>query len=1340
MSPPSPIEEDTALFPKKSRYIKTDKPRPFRCPICTRGFVRQEHLKRHQIAHTRERPYLCVLCGRCFARRDLVLRHQTKLHPTLNQSNTNNTNNYSSNLDSTGIVTLDNNNNNNKDSNNGSSSSSGTSNNINNNIINNNNNIIAMFDESLQEDLNQLNPSLKQDNIENGILKIVGNTETILPVGLGKKIKKKILSNKTKTTTTTTRKQKSSSVPQSLTDLPNDAPLGQNDSFSASGPPLNYTKITKNTPKSKASFSFTQQQQQQQQSVESIKPFAPKPQPNIINGILNNTTAATTATSHTNSTITNINDSSSENIVPLDFINSSTLPLKEVSRRNVINSSVNGPNGIGPPPLHLNSQHQFLKVDQYGMLDQDPFSIPSSRMSSAQSQPLIHNPINNSNNNNNSGYMNHMHNIDSNRTPSLYPPSTVHMDTLSMGPLNNGSTPQNMSTRMNLNAFEYQSSDTNPSSTYLPYGQMWVSTDRNIKTPVTNFFTLESQSNISNTNRDIPTTVTSTTTNNNTTDTEDLFEDPWINKLLSNNLTIDFKVDPKNFNNIGFYPSSSLKSTSSSSCSSISSVSLTNENANMQKDFSSNLFEGISAYFTSRQLDISEAQKESLNLQKEVTNLQTDPSSLNIDPNLAPMNSVSNNICGINANQANNTGKDDTLRLSFDAKQTSSMMPTSNSAVNTFQELVGPSVNNTKQYPINQKMVPVSSGTGLNVGKYIIFDDQLRNFIIQENKLSDDIFPTVNQLNDYINLYHLEFGIFVPFIHISSLHPSQDNYPLLTAMAMIGALYAFRSPHTKILSNITMAQLTKHLQHLQKGTQPMNSHGDNPLIPIWILQTMTLVNVLGVFNNNGKLMREMNTYMMSLINLILKYNVNLPLEQFMEPPDIMLLPTEKQLSAMFKYFILAQERIRLCHSILLLSNLFASLVGLQCGFHSIDLKCGVPTIYEDLFECSDPIQWYQILQRRAIIIDSKLSLIQLANGNQLYENCLSYLTSGDPFFFQNAKLSKSTMLSLLVSIHEKISTERSNCISQLLRDTNVKGGVITSNLTVPRIDQYWKAYFRPSIEIIIQYWEKLFIKNGGILDINAITIPMIDRDPLIKIIIPYYIFAKMRVCLDLAYVTNRIWLKDWTNMNILLDEISYDWNTLREIIEYCIYIIESWISMVIAVRKIPSRNFTEKGGYRTPITTITTLFAAVCIISEYLKRVENWATNINTRHGPAVTLESVDRTLYLKIFMTLKKVQNVLLSSRKSMKSYLEFLQIQTKQHFNNLSELDDANEIDLVTAPNVTVEQLANLIDKLKLSSRALYLGVRILGDYPVWPIVMVFAHALQSRAIFNVSSGQHV
>lgn len=70
----------TQPIPKKSQQIRTDKPRPHVCVICTRGFARLEHLKRHERSHTNEKPFQCAACGRCFARRDLVLRHQQKLH------------------------------------------------------------------------------------------------------------------------------------------------------------------------------------------------------------------------------------------------------------------------------------------------------------------------------------------------------------------------------------------------------------------------------------------------------------------------------------------------------------------------------------------------------------------------------------------------------------------------------------------------------------------------------------------------------------------------------------------------------------------------------------------------------------------------------------------------------------------------------------------------------------------------------------------------------------------------------------------------------------------------------------------------------------------------------------------------------------------------------------------------------------------------------------------------------------------------------------------------------------------------------------------------------------
>lgn len=72
-------------IPPKSSVIKTDKPRPHVCTICTRSFARLEHLKRHERSHTKEKPFQCPVCERCFARRDLLLRHRQKLHASFPQ-------------------------------------------------------------------------------------------------------------------------------------------------------------------------------------------------------------------------------------------------------------------------------------------------------------------------------------------------------------------------------------------------------------------------------------------------------------------------------------------------------------------------------------------------------------------------------------------------------------------------------------------------------------------------------------------------------------------------------------------------------------------------------------------------------------------------------------------------------------------------------------------------------------------------------------------------------------------------------------------------------------------------------------------------------------------------------------------------------------------------------------------------------------------------------------------------------------------------------------------------------------------------------------------------------
>ncbi|CAG8637678.1 3845_t:CDS:2, partial [Ambispora leptoticha] len=53
-----------------------DANRPHKCSICTRGFVRQEHLNRHMRTHTGERPFICKTCQKRFSRSDELTRHE----------------------------------------------------------------------------------------------------------------------------------------------------------------------------------------------------------------------------------------------------------------------------------------------------------------------------------------------------------------------------------------------------------------------------------------------------------------------------------------------------------------------------------------------------------------------------------------------------------------------------------------------------------------------------------------------------------------------------------------------------------------------------------------------------------------------------------------------------------------------------------------------------------------------------------------------------------------------------------------------------------------------------------------------------------------------------------------------------------------------------------------------------------------------------------------------------------------------------------------------------------------------------------------------------------------
>ncbi|GMM33117.1 Tda9 protein [Saccharomycopsis crataegensis] len=605
--------------------------------------------------------------------------------------------------------------------------------------------------------------------------------------------------------------------------------------------------------------------------------------------------------------------------------------------------------------------------------------------------------------------------------------------------------------------------------------------------------------------------------------------------------------------------------------------------------------------------------------------------------------------------------------------------------------------------------------------KFDLFTKKIRDHIIESNGLSEGQFPSIGELNSYSFLYCKEFDAYFPFVHLPSIESTIENIPLLLAVAAIGALYSFHSSNSLLLFGVSKFYIHNFLE-TNKNVQ----HDD---IPLWLIQCLTLNMFLGIFNNDESLNKSIAKQLNSLIYLVKKCSLHLPLEQFITPPPIFDATSTQNdhnttpliLKNNFDYFILAQSRIRTVHTILLISVLFDTLIGAPIVLKSEDLQCGTPCPNEAYWKAPNYQKWFQLLHGDNIVIDSKFALIQLSNGGSFTE-LISSLVNHNYLDLVNRQVGLKVLLSLLMYIHQTIYERRMESRRQEMND----------GLRAMK----WRMNDRVELESLLKYWELLFIRNEGILIPNTSNLALINKSPILKLILPLLSFSKIRLCLSVTPILERVWVKDWEGMNEQLTLIENDPEALRESSRYALNIIELWIDLISV------HNDAQKTSRKTPIFFLTCTFTSILFLTEYLHTIEKLTITyanslVDKQNSSKSILTAIDTALFIRVSKVLRKVSTTLTPDNANTRSFTEFLTFQASGslEFDNLSE--DANKLGQSGIPKSetttedSMDKLICFIRSSRLSSKCLYLGIRILADAPIWPAAVLFAEALRARSM---------
>ncbi|CCH59442.1 hypothetical protein TBLA_0B06160 [Henningerozyma blattae CBS 6284] len=1291
-------------IPLKSRIIKTNKPRPYICQTCTRGFVRQEHLKRHQRSHTNEKPFLCVFCGRCFARRDLILRHQRRLHSSLMTNDS---------MNSTSHNTTPTTQNNTPITTHNITSTSSNSLMTDTSISSNVNTQPLVENSANTADILEINPN---------IIQITGNKKTILPTP-----------NNPLAKTTVELKRDHNAIMTRDNDNPR---LKRHASFS------------------EATDFF----------MDPILPSQDASQIATDQSGVADTTAAPHQVGFSTPQLTTqqvLDKAVEAGLLDIpQFLLPPAVDTTNTTQQLALDASGSGSgSGSGPGPA-ATSDDQFLMTPGL-YLSKNNLSLsnfltmaPSAGGSMGFSSRNVPNNVDYFNFNT---LLNPLSNSrlalsKENSKQSLTGEERQREKPKEMIKEKETSREKDKNTSSNTSVSGYASNSNSPSPSLTPIittNSNMINTianalndanvHTNIQIPSNNNPTLSSNSSsnlaipndpIKNALMNVNNALSDSSSNPSLSPKTD---EHWISKFISNSeLEKDFRLDLNNFNQIGFFE------TNYSNIPSIDFTPTPNVNSDLNQ---SNLQKFNITNSTSNNIKTSFATPTTFENQQFHSNVNV-------------TNPILNNNTTTNGENNNNTNGDVVIKdvpmnlmdaITLNNNQSSNLDPLiSNFFMSRQQALYDDNIKN-EFLPFNSNQstpsvtaksksnsicsIESNSSTSSSLASNVLnpphrmkkinfFNDSLRQFIMNDNHLTDNSFPTTVELNSYIHLYQSDFHRYFNFIHLYSIEPNEKNYMILLSIASIGALYAFHSSHSILLSKISW-------YHIRNYLEVTKSNHENT--PLWIIQSMLLLTFFGIQTDDVKITKSMRTQLMALIRLVYLTKLNLPLEHLQVPPidsntnNISMDQIEKN----FDYFILAQSRIRTCHNIMILSNLFSAVLGTDCFFPSADIKCGVACLEEVLFQCENAAVWSRYLSKFKNKLDSKFSLIHLSNGSESYERALLYLTDGYHFSNSNVKCSFSTLFSLLISVHERIYVEKQNVVNNCDKDS-------------PLYEFNWKTTAVPIIQSVINNWEILYLRNQGILEIDTDEKLLIVKNyPIIRNIVPLYWLTKIRKCIHVTALLKSIWFKKWDSLHYSMDHIVDKFDVLREATDYGLNTCNFWVDYEILSQQLKKNNSynntpttSKRQNVQTPIFSITCMFISLALVSEFTKRIEKWARNFNFNDPNAPILNQSHLITWFKVEKVFKKIEYHLLPSGYPQYSVANFL----KKDKNSIDfEVLNDSIAERVIQPNNNLRDTIDIILNTKLSSRALYLGARMMGDTPVWPTTLLFAHGLQLRAIHN-------